>query len=221
MKRVAKVLALSLLSSAFTILIISACGGKSTPNPMSQAARFAFTWKPVHLLGRTSGIAIASTESPFVVNAQSTTPGGGNFSGFCNAVAPSSGRAATVLFGLGRWSSGSCDDAATPDSGVGVNIPQNGQVGQLTVDAVGLGTGSDSGAMELKLVHADGTETILPLTCTLGVSSAGSKVHCEDKTTAHNSNAVAGDQFVARIFYDAGDSYNAIRVNVQYATPTF
>lgn len=220
MKRVVKLLALSLLSSVFTILIISACGGSGAPNPVRQAAQFLFTWKPVHLLGRVTGNQIASVQGPFVVNAQSTPPGGGNFSGFCNAVAPSSAKAATVLFGLGRWSSGSCDDAATPDSSVGVTVPQNGQVGQLTVDAVGTGTAADSGTIEAKLVHADGTETILPLTCSLGISS-NSKVHCEDKTAAHNSNAVAGDQFVARIFYETGDSYNAIRVNVQYATPTF
>jgi hypothetical protein len=32
---------------------------------------------------------------------------------------------------------------------------------------------------------------------------------------------IAGDQISARIFYNAGDVYRAIRVNIEYATPTF
>jgi hypothetical protein len=126
-----------------------------------------------------------------------------------------------VIYGIGRWSSGSCDDAATPDSDVGVSIPAAGQIGNLTVDAVGLGNGSDSGAMEVKVIHADGSQTITQVACTLGVSAAAAKVHCDDKTAAHHASVIAGDQVSARIFYNAGDAYRAIRVNIEYATPTF
>ena len=216
-----KMAMLTLVMLATTIALITACGGSGS-NPSSMAHNFfSFDWKPAHLLGRTSGRNQASNSSAFVVNAQSSTPGGGNLSGFCARTALSSGRGATVIFGLGRWSSGSCDDAATPDTSVGVAIPQAGQIGQLTVDAVGQGTAADSGVMELKLIHNDGSETILPITCTLGISNPGSKVHCEDKSAGHNTNVAAGDQFAARIFYNAGDLYTAIRVNVQYAVPTF
>jgi len=227
MKTLGRILALSMLSSALTILAITACGGSmgaggngggGTP----QSARaFVFNWRPVHLLGTRFGVQRAAADSPFVVNAQAPAAGGGNLQGICDAVNPSSGRAATVLFNLGRWSSGSCQDAATPDSDVGVTIPQTGQIGNLTVDATGLGAASNSGQMEVKVIHSDGSQTILPLTCSLGVSAAGSKVHCEDKSAADHANVSAGDQVSARIFYNAGDSYRAIRVNIEYATPTF
>jgi hypothetical protein len=221
MKQMLKVLALTALTLVFAIGIITACGGRG-PNPSSTADNFfSFDWNPAHLLGRTSGTNLADSSGAFIVSAQSTTPGGGNLSGFRDRVSPSSARAATVIFGLGRWSSGSCDDARTPDSSVGVAIPQNGQVGQLSVDAVGTGTAADSGFMELKIIHSDSTETILPITCTLGISNPGARVHCEDKSAAHNTNVSSGDQFSARIFYNGGDIYNAIRVNVQYAVPTF
>jgi hypothetical protein len=221
MKRMLKLLALTAAMLVLAIGIITACGGRGS-HPSSMAHNlFSFDWKPAHLLGRTSGNNIASNGGTFVVNAQGSTSGGGNLSGFCDRTAPSSGRAATVIFGLGRWSSGSCDDARTPDTAVGVAIPQTGQIGQLTVDAVGQGTAADSGVMELKIIHNDGSETILPITCTLGISSPGSKVHCEDKSANHNTNVTAGDQFAARIFYNPGDLYSAIRVNVQYAVPSF
>ncbi len=225
MKQTLKILALTALTLVFAIGIITACGGGgrapgSTSSSMAHNL-FSFDWKPAHLLGRSSGRNQASNSSAFIVNAQSTTTGGGNLSGFCAQTAPSSGRAATVIFGLGRWSSGSCDDAATPDTSVGVAIPQTGQIGQLTVDAVGQGTAANSGVMELKIIHSDSSETIIPITCTLGVSNPGAKVHCEDKSADHNTNVTAGDQFAARIFYNAGDLYTAIRVNVQYAVPTF
>src|SRR5262249_44425885 len=111
-------------------------------------------------------------------------------------------------------------DHATPDSDVGVAIPANGQVGDLTVDAVGTGTASDSGAMEIKIIHPDGTQTVTAISCSLGVSS-NSKIHCEDKNAAHHTNVVAGDQISARVFWNAGDTYRAVRVNIVYATPAF
>jgi hypothetical protein len=214
----------ALASALLTMLIITACGGGPSGGPGGgNAARaFIFNSNPVGFHATSGfGPGRASISSPFVVNAATTTPGGGNFPGFCNAVALSTGRAATVLFGLGRWSSGVCDDGNTPDTSIGVAIEADGQVGQLTVDAVGQGNGADSGQMEVKIIHADGSQTIIPVTCTLGQSSAGAKVHCEDLNAAHNANVVKGDQLAARIFYNAGDQYNAIRVNVQYATPTF
>src|SRR5262249_30434015 len=132
----------------------------------------------------------AALAGPFVVNA-ATTPGGGNFPGFCSGINPSAGRAATAIFGLGQWASGDCAAAAIGDSDVGVNLPQDGQVGNLTVDAGGHGNGAAdgtvglnstaSGQLQTKIIHADGTETITTLSCTLGVSTGDAKVHCEDK----------------------------------------
>lgn len=75
--------------------------------------------------------------------------------------------------------------------------------------------------MEVKIIHSDSTETILPITCTLGISNSGQRVHCEDKNSTHNTNVVAGDQVSARIIFNGGDSFTAIRVNIQYAVPTF
>ncbi len=221
MKRLIKLAVLTAFTLIVAIGLITACGGNATRSPIAQAQNFFFSWKPVHLLGRTSGSQIASVSGPFVANAQTTGSGGGNLSGFCADVAASGARAATVIFGLGRWSSGVCSDAQTPDTQVGVTIPQNGQLGNLTVDAIGHGTGADSGQMELKVIHQDGTQTILPITCTMGISNAGTKTHCEDKASAHFSTVAAGDQFAARIFYNGGDSYTAIRVNIQYAVPNF
>ena len=222
-------------SAVVTTAIITACGSGSTGGGgiIDKARAFIFNSNPLGLHD-TSGFGPgrrADSSSTFTVHAQSSTPGGGNFPGFCSSVAPASARAATVLFGLGLWSSGDCASSPTSDSAVGVAIPATGQVGQLTVDAVGQGTGADdgkvgvdstgSGQIELKVVHADGTEATTSISCTLGVSSPGARVHCEDKNAAHNTNVSAGDQVVARYWYNAGDSYSSIRVNVQYATPTF
>ena len=227
MKTLSKFVLTILISSALTILSITACGGGSkgpgSSGGTSLVRAFIFNANPVgfHITGGFGPSRAGMSNSPFVVNAATPGPGGGNFSGFCNAVALSSGRAATVIYGIGRWSSGSCDDAADPDSDVGMTIPQAGQVGNLTVDAVGLGNGQDSGQMEVKIIHTDGTQIITPITCTLGVSAVGAKVHCEDKTPGHQTNVNAGDQISARMFYNAGDVYRAIRVNIEYATPTF
>ena len=228
MKTLSRFVLMGLISSVLTILALTACGGGSNPGSGggagSPARAFIFNANPVGLR-ITGGFGTSRADamnSPFVVNAATPGPGGGNFSGFCNGVALSGAdHRATVIYGIGRWSSGSCEDAADPDSDVGVTIPQTGQIGNLTVDAVGQGHGSDSGQMEVKIIHSDGTQTITPLTCSLGTSGVEAKVHCEDKTGGHQTNVNTGDQLSARFFYNAGDAYRAIRVNIEYATPTF
>ncbi len=228
MKATLKLLALAMLCWAIVICLITACGGGAAakhPGGNTTASRLdAFIWTPVHLLSSrvTQQSAGISNSSPFVVNAQTATPTIQNLQGVCNATAPSSGRAATVLFNLGRWSHGACDDAQTPDSDIGVTVPHNGQVGNLVVDAVGTGTGADSGQIEFEVISSStGAKTIIPVTCTLAVSPANSKVHCEDRATGHFTNINAGDQVVVRFFYNAGDAYRGIRVTAEYATPTF
>jgi hypothetical protein len=119
-------------------------------------------------------------------------------------------RARTVIYGIGRWTSGNCQDGQTQFSDVGVNVPQTGQIGNLTVDAHGTGTAPDdgtiglnstaSGQLEVEILHADGTRNVTPLTCSLGVSSVDAKVHCEDKT--HHVDVVAGDQVVAQFWFN-------------------
>jgi|GEM_PF-5677339 hypothetical protein len=227
MKRVARLTLLSLTVLIAAIITITACGGNKTPGApgVSAAVRsFIFNANPTGFhITHGFGASRASIASPFVVNAQSPSPGGGNFAGFCEAVPLASARGATVIYGIGRWSTGSCDDAATPDSDVGVSIPQNGQIGNLTVDAIAVsgGTGNDSGSMEVKVIHTDGTQTVTQITCALGPSTAGQKLHCEDKNATDHADVVAGDQVSARFFFNAGEQYRAIRVNVEYATPTF
>lgn len=240
LKSVGRLLLIMLASSFTTIAVITACGGGSPAGNtvMNAAHALIFNSNPVglHVTSGFGPTRTASTSSPFVVNAQATTPGGGNFSGFCNATVRSGTagfRVRIVIFGLGRWTSGSCEDGQVQFSNVGVNIPAAGQIGNLTVDAIGTGVAADSGQLQLTVLHSDGSQTIAPLTCSLGVSS-NTKVHCEDKNTADHTNVAAGDQLVATFFYTPcaqncaanngtgdGDSYTAIRVNVQYATPTF
>lgn len=226
LKSVGRTACLVLASAIVTTAIITACGGGSSgggggSNPLSRIFTFNGS-NPVGLHSNKNSVASRIAESSFqaVVEAQSPSPGGGNFSGFCGTLNPVSGHAAAVIFGIGRWSTAECSDGSTPDSDVGVTIPQNGQIGNLTVDAVGTGTGTASGQMEVKIIHADGTQTITQLTCSLGISN-NAKVHCEDLSAAHQTNVSAGDQVSARIFWDPGDTYRALRVNFVYATPTF
>jgi hypothetical protein len=224
MKRVGRIVALSIVVLMSALITITACGGNSSTgkNPVNALRAFIFNSNPVGLhTTRGFGAARASLASPFVVNAQAAASGGGNIAGFCNEVVPSSGRAATVIYGIGRWSTGSCEDATTPDSDVGVSILQTAQIGNLTVDAIGNGTGADSGAFEVKVIHGDGTQNISAITCSLGVSAVEQRVHCEDKNAAHFTSVAAGDQVSARVFYNPGDSYRAIRVNIEFAAPTF
>lgn len=234
MKRLVRTLLLFIILLAASIITITACGGNKAPgtNPTGAQRAFVFNSNPVGLrVTKGFGAASAALSSPFVVNAQSTTPGGGNFSGFCNAVNPPAGRAALVIYGLGLWTSGDCAVAGLPDSDVGVTIPQNGQIGNVSIDAVGTGTGADdgtvgisstgSGQIQIDVIHADGTRTKTAISCTLGISS-NAKVHCDDSSQpAHHTSVVAGDQVVARFWFNPGDSYRAIRVNLEYATPAF
>jgi hypothetical protein len=223
MKRIMKIAALSVGTLIITIGLITACGGMNSGPGISghgTSKTSFFNWKPTKLAQIGSSRPIASNFSPFVVSAQTVTAGGGNLSGFCDDIPLGVARGATVIFGLGRWNSGQCSDARTPDSSVGVTLPQAGQIGQLTVDAVGAGVAADSGQMFLKIIHADDTETVITLACTLGMNSTPGRVHCEDKDPAHNANVVAGDQFSARMFINPGDAYRAIRVTVQYGVPT-
>lgn len=220
--KLARLFLLTGLCLLVLIITISACGGSKTANPVTSLRALIFNSNPVGFhVTHGFGAGRASIAGPFSVNAQAPSPGGGNFAGFCNAVTPTTGRAATVIYGIGRWSTGSCDDAATPDSDVGVTVLQSGQIGNLTVDAIGNGTAADSGAMEVKVIHSDGSQTISAITCSLGTSAVEQRVHCEDKTTAHQTNVVAGDQVSARFFYNSGDAYRAIRVNIEFAAPTF
>jgi hypothetical protein len=226
MKVITRLFLMSLICLAAIVLTITACGGSSNPSTTPGAAlkSLVLNGSPVgfHLTHRTT-TTTASISSMFVANAQTVTPIAGNFPGFCNLLAPTvADHRASVIFGIGRWTDGKCDDAATSDSDVGVSFQQAGQIGNLTVDAVGIGSAADSGQMEVKLIHSDGTQTIVPLTCTLGISTdPNGKVHCEDKASAHFVNVAATDQLSARIFYNAADAYRAIRVNVGYASPTF
>jgi hypothetical protein len=228
MKYLAKITLLSLVVLMSAIIGITACGGHSAPGGSGGVGAtlqsLIFNANPAGLhFTHGFGAGRASISSPFAVNAQSPAPGGGNFAGFCEGVPLAGARGATVIYGIGRWSTGSCDDAATPDSDVGVSIPANGQIGNLTVDAIAVsgGTGSDSGSMEVKIIHADGTQTITPITCALGPSTPGQKLHCQDKNATDDAAVVAGDQVSARFFFNSGEQYRAIRVNIEYATPTF
>jgi hypothetical protein len=167
------------------------------------------------------------------VNAQNTTPGGGNFPGFCDGVLLTNGRARTTIYGIGRWTSGNCQDGQVQSSDVGLNIPQAGQIGNLTLDAISVTgssgaddgligiNGTTSGQMEVTVIHADGSLTQSSLTCSLGITTPAQKVHCEDKTAAHHVAVSAGDQVTAQFWYNANEQYRAIRVNIEYATPTF
>lgn len=233
MTRIGRIVLLSLFMLAAVVITITACGGGLQNGGGIGAARaFIFNSNPAGFhITHGFGATRASASGIFVVNAQATTPGGGNFAGFCSTVNPSTGRAATVLYGLGIWSSGDCSSAGASDSDVGVTISQPGQIGNVSVDAVGTGTVADdgkvglasaaSGQIEVTVIHADGTRAVAPITCTLGVSN-NAKVHCDDKTqTSHRTSVVAGDQVIAKFWYSAGDSYRAIRVNLEYATPTF
>ncbi|HEY6349618.1 MAG TPA: hypothetical protein VI636_09435 [Candidatus Angelobacter sp.] len=224
MRRIASIVGTALLSAVLAVAIITACGGGNNGGGNNNPLSRMFTFNPNPIGPRinknavSSRIAGGSLQS--VVEAQAPTPGGGNFPGFCSTLDLVSGRAAAVIFGIGRWSTAACSDGSTPDSDVGVTIPTSGQVGNLTVDAVGSGTGSDSGQMEVKIIHADGTQAITSITCSLGVSN-NAKVHCEDLDPTHHTNVLSGDQVSARIFWNPGDTYRAVRVNIVYATPTF
>jgi hypothetical protein len=233
MKNVARILLLSMIVLTAAVITITACGGnRPGGNGGGSALRaFIFNSNPLGFhVTKGFGTARASI-APFTVNAQATTPGGGNFPGFCDTHTGGVARTVTVIYGLGRWSSGSCDDRSTSDSDVGVAIPQNGQIGNLTVDARGTGTvadngtiginGAGSGQSEVIIIHTDGTRTQAPLTCTLGVSAVDAKDHCEDKTPAHHIDVVAGDQVISKFWVNPGDAYRAIRVNIEFATPTF
>lgn len=223
MKQLARITALTFLLSALVLAFITACGsGHGTgggTNPPGSG--FTFIWSPAHLatLHAAGSKAIAGASSPFTVSAATVT-GTGNLQGICSAIAPSSGRVATVLFNLGRWSSGSCDDGATPDSDIGVPLPAAGQIGNLKVDAVGNGSASNSGLVEVVIISAGGTRTITSLTCSLGQSAVEARVHCEDLTAGHFIAVNPGDQLITRFLYNAGDDYRGIRVNLDYGAPT-
>jgi hypothetical protein len=233
MKKIARILLLSIIVMTAAVITITACGGNRSGGPGGGTAlrSFVFNANPLGFhITKGFGPSRASL-APFTVNAQATTPGGGNFPGFCDTDNGALTRSATAVYGLGRWSNGSCNDHSTPGSDVGVSVPQNGQIGNLTVDARGQGTSPDdgtigvnstaSGQLEVFVVHTDGTQGVVPLTCSLGVSSADAKVHCEDRTLNHHVDVVAGDQVVAVFWVNPGDSYRAIRVNIEFATPTF
>ncbi|HKW74858.1 MAG TPA: hypothetical protein VJN64_04975 [Terriglobales bacterium] len=236
MTHIGRITIISLLLLAAITTVITACGSRTlgtSPGPIAAARAFIFNSNPVGL-HTTRGFSQRAAASPaaFTVNAQTTTPGGGNFSGFCNSLGPAAGRIALIPFGLGNFSDGNCNGSAGIGD-VGVAIPQNGQIGNVSLDAVGLGTGAEdgqvglnstaSGQIQVAVLHADGTQTFAPITCSLGVSTdVNSKVHCDDKgNAAHITNVVAGDQVVVRIWSQPGDQYRALRVNLEYATPTF
>jgi hypothetical protein len=234
MKKVARILLLATIVLSAAIITITACGGNAPAGSGggNTLRAFIFNANPLGFhITKGFGSARASVASPFVVNAQATTPGGGNFPGFCDGVLRAIGRADTVIYGIGRWTSGACQDGAVQFSDVGVTVPQAGQIGNLTIDAHGQGNtpddgkiginGTSSGQMEVDIIHADGTQNITQLSCTLGVSNPDAKVHCEDKSAAHFINVVAGDQVTALFWYNPGDDYRAIRVNIEFATPTF
>lgn len=232
MKKVARILLLSIIVMTAAVITITACGGSKSSVGTGAALRaLVFNANPLGFhVTRGFGPSRASL-APFTVNAQTTTPGGGNFPGFCDSFATGVGRGATAIYGIGRWSSGLCNDKSTPDSDVGVTVPQDGQIGNVTIDARGNGTSPDdgivglnssaSGQIEVKVIHPDGTQSSTPITCTLGVSAVDAKVHCEDKNVAHHFNVAAGDQVSTRFWIQPGDSYRAIRVNIEFATPTF
>lgn len=223
MKRSLQFVFTFVLTAIVAVAIITACGSNGTTmtggGGTTAKPAFVFNSLPIGFQSNHGNVtARASLNSPFVVEAQGTTPGGGNFAGFCGSLDVVGGRAASVIYGIGRWTDANCADHSTPDTDVGVVIPVAGQIGNLTVDAVGTGTAADSGQMEVKIIHADGTQTITTITCSLGVSN-NAKVHCGDNT--NRPAVVVGDQVSARIFQNPGDSYRAVRVNIAYATPAF
>lgn len=232
MKAIGRFASFVLVSLTSIVITVTACGGGGASQPgggggIGAARALIFNANPVGFhVTRGFGASRASLQQPasFTVNAQTTAAGGGNFSGFCNATfgnATPNIRIHTVVFGLGRWTSGACEDGVVQDTSVGVNIPQNGQIGNLTVDAAGTGTQPDSGLLEVMIIHSDGTRITTPLTCSFGISSGGN-VHCEDKNASDHISVAAGDQVAAFFSWSSnGDAYTAIRVNIEYATPTF
>ena len=236
MKAVGRFASFVLVSLTSIVITITACGGGASQGGGGTPAgvrALIFNANPLGFhVTRGFGPSRASLQpAAFTVDAQTTTPGGGNFSGFCDQInpVPAGVRAQTGIFGLGIWSSGACTPPSGPE--VGVTIPQAGQIGNVSVDAVGTGTQPDdgkvglnsigSGQIQVVVLHADGTQTITPVSCTLGVSNEA-KVHCDDKNSpAHHTDVVAGDQVSAHFWFNGGDSYSAIRVNIEYATPTF
>src|SRR6185437_8718475 len=215
MKRFARTLLLFIILLAASVITITACGGNKAPGTITSGlSSFIFNSNPVGFhVTKGFGAARSALSSPFAVNAQSPTPGGGNFSGFCNSINSPAGRGATVIYGLGLWTSGDCTSGGIlADSDVGVSIPQSGQIGNVSVDAVGTGTGADdgivglsstgSGQIEIDVLHADGTRTASAISCTLGISN-NAKVHCDDKTqSTHHTDVVAGDQVIARFWFN-------------------
>jgi hypothetical protein len=223
---------LSALALLAIVITITACGGRA-PGSLGAAARgLIFNANPVGLhITKGFGTVSASAAGAFTVNAQTVAPGGGNFSGFCDVLQQGSARTASPIFGLGLWSSGACNTQPGAAANVGVAIPQAGQIGNVSVDAFGTGTVADdgkvgldstaSGQVEVVVLHQDGTQTITPVSCSLGVSSNAS-VHCDDKAqAAHHTNVAAGDQVIAFFWYNPADTYRSIRVNIEYATPSF
>jgi FlaG/FlaF family flagellin (archaellin) len=234
MKKVARILLLSIIVMTAAVITITACGGNKSSGGTGAALRaLVFNSNPLGFhVTRGFGPSRASI-APFTVNAQNTTPGGGNFPGFCDSVLLTNGRARTTIYGIGRWTSGNCQDGQVQFSDVGVNIPQAGQIGNLTLDAISVSgssgaddgligiNGTASGQMEITIIHADGSLIPTSLTCSLGVTTPNQKVHCEDKTSAHHIAVAAGDQITAQFWYNGNEQYRAIRVNIEFATPTF
>lgn len=232
MKTLARLTLLSALLLIAIVITITACGGHS--GTLGAAARgLIFNANPVglHITKGFGSATRASVSGPFTVSAQTAAPGGGNFSGFCDVVQQGPARTASPIFGLGLWSSGACNTQSGASAQVGVAIPQAGQIGNVSLDAVGTGTVADdgkigldstsSGQIEVIVLHQDGTQTITPVSCVLGISS-NAAVHCDDKAQpSHHTNVAAGDQVIAFFWYNAADSYRSIRVNVEYATPSF
>lgn len=235
MRRIIRILVATIAMCVALAFFSIACGGGSGSGSTSTSASHVsiFNSNPLGLhLRSVSQAARASIGSAFVANAQgATSTVTSNLTGWCASFGvggiPQGARAAASFFALGRFTDGNCDDRSLADSSSGVVIPSNGQIGNLVCDAVGTGIASDSGQTQVKIIHADGSETVTPLTCAFGVSSSG-KVHSEDKTTADRVNVLAGDQVAARFFINGptapggtGDSYTVIRVSIDYATPNF
>jgi hypothetical protein len=85
MKKVARILLLSIIVMTAAVITITACGGSKSSVGTGAALRaLVFNANPLGFhVTRGFGPSRASL-APFTVNAQTTTPGGGNFPGFCD-----------------------------------------------------------------------------------------------------------------------------------------
>jgi hypothetical protein len=150
-------------------------------------------------------VPTANAQAPSV-----PTIGRNNISGFCGTLPnPPVSVAAVVPFGLGNRLDGRC---TTPDVNGGVVIPEDGWIGNFTIDdtdTIGTRNSDQSGRVEYyingQLIH----------TITRGVDADG---HTEDLQSAngHVFQVHAGDKVKVRYWQQAGDHESNIEWNIGF-----